>query len=260
MTELVLLGAGLAHGSLSHTSTRLYDIVVVGAAVVCAVHTATRKTDRLAWGLMAVALAFWAFGELYYDIVLAPAASVPIPSVSDIFWLAFYLPAYAALVLLARSRPSRTSPPPLLARRPDRRARGLVGLRGRRSSTRCCATPTGHSASSSPASPTRSATSCCSPLLVSVAVASAQALADPRLAPARAGFAIFCVGDSVYLVQTANGTYQANSAARRDVATRARPDRAAAPGAQAGRAADRDAARRTASSRRSRSACSRSAS
>ena len=40
---------------------------------------------------MAIAIALWAIGEMYYDVFLANAAVVPIPSVSDIFWLSFYL-------------------------------------------------------------------------------------------------------------------------------------------------------------------------
>ncbi|MGH2851145.1 MAG: histidine kinase dimerization/phospho-acceptor domain-containing protein, partial [Solirubrobacteraceae bacterium] len=209
VTELVLLGAGLANGSLSHTSTRLYDIVVVGAAVICAVHTATRTTDRLAWGLMALALSFWAGGELYYDIVLAPAASVPIPSVSDIFWLLFYLPAYAALVLLARAAVPHLPASAWLD--------GLIGalgvssvfaavvfdtvLRHTHGDTGVVVTglayPVGDLALLA--------------VFVSAGVASGRALLTSSWLLLGAGLTIFLVGDSIYLVQTANGTYQTNT-------------------------------------------------
>ena len=46
---------------------------------------------------MAGAIACWAIGELCWDAFIANAASAPIPSVSDIFWLTFYIPAYASV-------------------------------------------------------------------------------------------------------------------------------------------------------------------
>jgi len=105
LLEAVLLGFRLATGSLATPSTAIYDTTIVAAAILCALRALRSPVDRVAWALMAVAIGCWAFGEVYWDGVLASSgAAVPIPSLSDVFWLAFYLPAYASLALLARTR------------------------------------------------------------------------------------------------------------------------------------------------------------
>ena len=209
VTETVLLASGLAAGSLSSNSTVLYDILVVGAALLCGWRALTRRVDRTAWWLMTCALAFWATGELYYDIVFASAATVPIPSVSDIFWLAFYVPAYASLALLARSRLPRIAGTLWLD--------GLIGALGIGSLFAAVIFDTvlHHTHGSSGVVATRLAYPIGDlvllALLVGIAVASGRTVwASPFLLLLGAGFATFCLGDSVYLAQTANNSYHSS--------------------------------------------------
>jgi diguanylate cyclase len=104
VAETVLLGSGLARHSLQTPSTVIYNGTILGAALLCALRAAARRVDRAAWRLMAIALGFWAVGELYWDVFLGPSNNAPIPSPADAFWLAFYVPAVASLALLARAR------------------------------------------------------------------------------------------------------------------------------------------------------------
>ena len=103
IVETILLAAGIA-GSLGNANTVLYDVILAGGAALAGLRAWSSPRDRAAWTLMAIAIALWAIGEIYYDVFLANASAVPIPSVADVFWLTFYLPAYGAVVLLVRSR------------------------------------------------------------------------------------------------------------------------------------------------------------
>ncbi len=93
------------------------------------------------------ALAAWAVGNTYWTFFLVDLDSPPYPSVSDVFWLAFYPPVYLALALLAAPRvsartgrasrstgrsarsPSARSPPPWSSARSPRRTRGACSGR-----------------------------------------------------------------------------------------------------------------------------------
>ncbi len=208
VAEAVLLASGLARGALQTPATVIYDALIVGASALCALRAASRPQDRAAWALMAVALACWSLGELYWDVFLGPSTNAPIPSVSDAFWLAFYLPAYAALALLARAR-LRAVPAALWLD-------GLIGALGvasvsaavifdtvlRRTHGRLgvvltgLAYPVGDLALLAVA--------------VSVVVAAGYALRGRVWLLIGLGLAVFYLGDSAYLIQTANGTYHAN--------------------------------------------------
>ncbi len=85
----------------------IYDGVLLGAAVLCAMRVVARPRERLAWTLIACGLALYAGGNLYWTFVLADLAEAPYPSVADGLWLGFYPFAYAAIGLLARSRMPR---------------------------------------------------------------------------------------------------------------------------------------------------------
>jgi signal transduction histidine kinase/CheY-like chemotaxis protein/HPt (histidine-containing phosphotransfer) domain-containing protein len=208
VAETVLLASGLATGSLATPSTVLYDALVVGAALLCALRARSRRRDRLAWTLMALALAFWAIGELYYDVVLASDAAVPIPSVSDVFWLAFYPPAYASLVLLVRARVAWMSATLWLD--------GLIGALGVASLSAAVIFDTALDRTHGRFGLV--ATGLAYPvgdfvllaLLVSAVVCCGRALLRGPLLLLGIGFAIFCLGDSISLVETATNSYRAN--------------------------------------------------
>ena len=85
----------------------LYDSVLLGAAVLCGIRAVARRAERVAWALIAVALAIYSGGNWYWSIALADLDEAPYPSLADGLWLGFYPLAYVAIVLLARSRMPR---------------------------------------------------------------------------------------------------------------------------------------------------------
>jgi signal transduction histidine kinase/DNA-binding NarL/FixJ family response regulator len=208
--EAVLIASGLAGGSLSLTSLVVFDGLIVGAALLCALRALAQKTERVAWALMACAIGCWAIGEIYYDAVLAKASgTVPIPSVADIFWLAFYAPAFASVLLLVRSRLSEVSGRLWLD--------GVIGALGVASvSAAVVFDAVLHNTSGNFGVV---ATGLAYPvgdlvllgMLISVGIASRRAAPNPSWLIMGIGFAVFCAGDSVYLLETANNTYVTNT-------------------------------------------------
>ena len=207
--ETVLFGFHLASGSLALPSTVVYDGVFVAAALLCALRAASMRTERVAWALMACAIACWATGEIYYDAFLAQASGPqPIPSVADIFWLTFYIPAYLSVVLLIRSRLPHLSASLWLD--------GVIGALGVASvSAAVVFDAVLHSASGSFGVV---ATGLAYPVgdLVLLAMVISVGIASRRESPSWSwlliglGFAVFCAGDSVYLLQTVDNTYLPN--------------------------------------------------
>src|SRR5688572_15966311 len=58
----------------------------------------------IGWLLIGVGVVLWGGGELYYSAVLWTADPMPFPSLADAGWVAFYVPTFAGIVLLARER------------------------------------------------------------------------------------------------------------------------------------------------------------
>ena len=76
------------------------NAVELACAGALAARAVRRRDGRLAWALLAVALLAWTAGDVAY--MLDP--DLPVPSIADAGWLAFYPPAAAALVLLTAAR------------------------------------------------------------------------------------------------------------------------------------------------------------
>jgi two-component system, cell cycle response regulator len=93
-------------GSIAETlfGIWVYDALMLGAAVSCLVRAAIVRRERLAWGLLGAGLVFWTAGEIFYSAAFAGAESVPIPSLADAGYLAFYPLAYISLIVLMRQR------------------------------------------------------------------------------------------------------------------------------------------------------------
>jgi diguanylate cyclase (GGDEF)-like protein len=103
LAGLALLAAVLAvtepGTELNHFFARwVYQGLVLFAVALALARAITAKSDRLAWWLVALSLACWAFGEVYYAAVQPEAY----PSPADYGWLAFYPLIYAGIVLLLR--------------------------------------------------------------------------------------------------------------------------------------------------------------
>jgi two-component system, cell cycle response regulator len=85
-------------------NTWVYNGLLLGAGAMCLARAVLVRNERLPWLLMSCALGLWTTGDLYYYFFLSGSEYVPIPSVADPFYLAFYPIGYIALALLLRSR------------------------------------------------------------------------------------------------------------------------------------------------------------
>jgi diguanylate cyclase (GGDEF)-like protein len=82
----------------------IYNALMVASAGACLLRAAVVRRERVAWALLGIGLLLYAGGEIYYASVLAGQATVPIPSLADGGYLAFYPLAYVALIFLLRAR------------------------------------------------------------------------------------------------------------------------------------------------------------
>jgi two-component system, cell cycle response regulator len=81
-----------------------YNLVLVGAALVCVARAWRIRSERAAWALIGFALVAWSAADLYYTVVLSKLDEPPYPSISDVGWLAFYPACWIGVVLLMRRR------------------------------------------------------------------------------------------------------------------------------------------------------------
>jgi two-component system cell cycle response regulator len=82
----------------------VYNNVMLAAGAACVARGILVPRDRLAWILMGSAVGAWGIGDTIWTFTVANDPSPPFPSIADIGFLAVYPPAYAAIVLLLRSR------------------------------------------------------------------------------------------------------------------------------------------------------------
>ena len=69
----------------------IYDGVLLGAALLCAMRAIARRDERVAWALLALGLALYAGGNIYWSLALADLEEAPFPSIADGLWLGCYL-------------------------------------------------------------------------------------------------------------------------------------------------------------------------
>jgi two-component system cell cycle response regulator len=82
-----------------------YWIVVIGASVLTLARARSiRGREGLAWGLIGLGSLLWASGDVYWTLVLAKHDVIPVPSLSDAGYLAFYPLVFAGLCLLLSVR------------------------------------------------------------------------------------------------------------------------------------------------------------
>lgn len=82
----------------------LYNGLLLGASASCLVRAFLIERERAGWALMGAGLVAYAAGEIYYAAAFAGSGEVPIPSLADAGYLAFYPLAYSSLLLLVRER------------------------------------------------------------------------------------------------------------------------------------------------------------
>jgi diguanylate cyclase (GGDEF)-like protein len=95
------LPVGRAEGMLARW---LGLAIEVGAALACVWRVVLVRAERRIWALVALSVSLWTLGDVYWRIALWDLEVMPVPSLADIGWLAFYVPAYAAIALLVRAR------------------------------------------------------------------------------------------------------------------------------------------------------------
>ncbi len=116
LSILLVAYAAVTLGSLGGSTLQdafgrwVYDLVVIGAAVVVLVRSLSVPAERGAWLALGVGLLLWGLGQTYYSVFLYYAKPAPFPSPADAFFLAFYPASYVALVLLLRARVSNMEP------------------------------------------------------------------------------------------------------------------------------------------------------
>jgi two-component system cell cycle response regulator len=82
-----------------------YWVVVIGASLLTLVRARSlRGREGLAWGLIGLGSLLWASADVYWTLVLADNAVIPVPSVADAGYLALYPLVFAGLCLLLQER------------------------------------------------------------------------------------------------------------------------------------------------------------
>ena len=84
--------------------TGAYEATFVGAALVCLLRALLVPRERLGWALIGLAIACYAAAEIFYIVEVGGGGELPVPSLADLGWLAFYPIAYAGLIVLVREQ------------------------------------------------------------------------------------------------------------------------------------------------------------
>ena len=183
---------------------RVHLFVLLIASALTLWRAVTRRGERLAWGLIGAGVLAWTLGEIYYTLVLWDLPTIPIPSLADGGYLAFPVLAFAGICTLARARVHGASK--------TLWADGLVAALavGAASAAVVLEAVVVHTSGH----PLEVITNLAYPvtdLVLLGACVGAVALRGWRLdrtwALLGAGVIVFWVADSLYLVQTAAGTY-----------------------------------------------------
>jgi diguanylate cyclase (GGDEF)-like protein len=197
--------AGLPVGPADGLLERWLGLAIeVGAALACVCRLVLVRQERRIWALVALSVSLWTLGDVYWRIALWDLEVIPVPSLADVGWLAFYVPAYAAIALLVRARVQSVWATLWVD--------GVIG--GLAVASIAAAVVFDAVLGSVGGKPALVATGLAYPIADMVLIAlvlgglhmSRRSL-DRTWLWLGAGFATFAVSDSVYLVQTARETY-----------------------------------------------------
>jgi two-component system cell cycle response regulator len=87
-----------------YNATEFFAVLACGLRV-----RGASGAERAAWAVLTLGLFGYFAGDVYYTVALESLASPPIPSLADAGYLSIYPAAYVTLVLLLRSRANRVS-------------------------------------------------------------------------------------------------------------------------------------------------------
>jgi diguanylate cyclase (GGDEF)-like protein/putative nucleotidyltransferase with HDIG domain len=185
-------------------SKQVHLVALVLATLACLARAAGDRTERRAWLLVALGIGAWTAGEIYYTQVLWDMDEIPVPSAADVGYLLLCPLWFAGFGIIARHRVKGTTKTVWIDGLCAALAVGAVGAA-------VVFEPVAHAAEGRPAAV---ATNLAYPIFDLVIVAMLVAVMtlrgwrfDRTFALLGAGVLSFWVADSVYLVQTANGTY-----------------------------------------------------
>jgi diguanylate cyclase (GGDEF)-like protein len=180
--------------------------VLVAASLLCLARVVRVREERLAWALITGAMLAWSGGEIYYTQVIWGMASPPVPSWADAGYLTMPVLLFAGVCALARRRLRRAAP--ALWADGVTAALAVAALSAAVAFDAVLGTVGGD--------PLLVATNLAYPLsdllLLSVCVAVVALngwRVDGTWALLAGGVVTFWIADSLYLVQTAHGTYTA---------------------------------------------------
>ena len=184
---------------------RVGHLVVLGvAAALCVLRGIRDRKERLGWLMIGFGCAAWTLGEIYFTAALWNLRVIPVPSWADAGYLAFPPLVFGGIGILARKR-VRGLPPSVWID-------GLAAALAIASvSAAIVFDAVLRTVGGSPAGVATNLAYPLSDLLLLGLLVGVTAVAGWRLTRTwlllGAGIVVFCVADSVYLVQTANDTY-----------------------------------------------------
>ena len=82
----------------------IHNLLLSAAAAACLVRAFLVRRGRLTWLMFGLSLAVFALGDITWALLYQDQRPVPLPTVSDVFWLVYYPFAIAGLVFLIRDR------------------------------------------------------------------------------------------------------------------------------------------------------------
>jgi diguanylate cyclase (GGDEF)-like protein/PAS domain S-box-containing protein len=198
----VLFGPGQSGSVLFGPAA--YESIMWAGAAFCLIRAARTTQQRLVWLLVGLGCVSWVAADTYYQVLVTQMRPVPIPSIADVGYLGFYPLMFAAIVLLARDRSGHRSVNQwldgLAAALAAAGAGAAVGLDAVLSFL----------GGNAPEVATNLAYPVADLLLLGT-IAGALAINGPRrgspLLPLALGMGLFCFGDILYLIHSAQGTY-----------------------------------------------------
>ena len=204
LVAVVLRNLGVVTPVLPSVWEYAYNGAEILATAICALRAwRSSGSERVAWAAFALGLLGFAAGDVYWTVALADDTTTPYPSVSDAGYLSIFPASFAGLVLLLRARASKVS-----------KALWLDGIVCALSGAAVGAALVLGVVASTEGSFAAVATNVAYPLgdLMMLAFVIAVLVVTGREGGSTwwllaSAFAVWAVGDGIYLYQVAVGTY-----------------------------------------------------